>query len=57
MDAGHLLGASSESEFSDQNLYNRPLKPWVEPGQQLAGAAFDLGAARGDLIDQLVGDG
>jgi hypothetical protein len=25
------------------DIYNRPLKPWVEPGQQLAGAAFDLG--------------
>ena len=24
-------------------IYNRPLRPWVEPGQQLAGAAFDLG--------------
>ena len=24
-------------------IYNRPLRPWVEPGRQLAGAAFDLG--------------
>ena len=23
-------------------IYNRPLRPWVEPGQPMAGAAFDL---------------
>jgi hypothetical protein len=25
------------------DIYKRPLKPWAEPGQQLAGATFDLG--------------
>jgi hypothetical protein len=31
-------------DYSRQiEIYNRPLRPWVEPGQQLAGAAIDLG--------------
>ncbi len=34
-----LLGDNSRQI----EIYNRPLKPWVEPGQQIAGAAFDLG--------------
>ena len=34
-----LLGDNSRQI----DIYNRPLKPWVEPGQQLAGTAFDLG--------------
>ena len=34
-----LLGDNS----SQIEIYNRPLKPWVEPGQHMAGAAFDLG--------------
>jgi hypothetical protein len=33
-----LLGDNSRQI----EIYNRPLKPWVEPGQQLAGAAFEL---------------
>jgi hypothetical protein len=33
------------------DIYNRPLKPWVEPGQQLAGAAFDLGPFPQSTLD------
>jgi hypothetical protein len=33
-----LLGDNSRQI----EIYNRPLKPWVEPGQQIGGAAFDL---------------
>ena len=32
-------------------IYNRPLKPWVEPGQQMAAAAFDLGTFPADTLD------
>jgi hypothetical protein len=34
-----LLGDNS----AQIDIYNRPLKPWLEPGLQTAGAAFDLG--------------
>lgn len=34
-----LLGDNSRQI----EIYNRPLQPWAEPGQQVAGAAFDLG--------------
>jgi hypothetical protein len=34
-----LLGDNSRQI----EIYNRPLRPWVEPGQPMAGAAFDLG--------------
>ena len=33
-------------------IYNRPLKPWVEPGQQLAGTAFDLGPFPARILDE-----
>jgi hypothetical protein len=32
-------------------IYNPPLKPWVAPGQQLAGAAFDLGPFPPSTLD------
>ncbi|MGB5466059.1 MAG: DUF6599 family protein, partial [Sedimenticolaceae bacterium] len=34
-----LLGDNS----AQIEIYNRPLRPWREPGQPMAGAAFDLG--------------
>ena len=34
-----LLGDNSRQI----EIYNQPLKPWVEPGQPIRGAAFDLG--------------
>jgi len=33
------------------DIYNRPLKPWVEPGQQIAGAAFELGPFPPAVLD------
>jgi len=33
------------------DIYHRPLKPWVEPGQQLAAAAFDLGPFPAATLD------
>jgi len=42
-----LLGDNSRQI----EIYNRPLKPWVEPGQQLAGAAFDLGPFPARTLD------
>ena len=42
-----LLGDNSRQI----EIYNRPLKPWVEPGQQLAGAAFDLGPFPARTVD------
>ena len=42
-----LLGDNSRQI----EIYNRPLKPWVEPGQYLAGAAFDLGPFPARALD------
>ena len=42
-----LLGDNSRQI----QIYNRPLKPWVEPGQQVAGAAFDLGPFPAHTLD------
>ena len=42
-----LLGDNSRQI----EIYNRPLKPWVEPGQQLASAAFDLGPFPARTLD------
>lgn len=42
-----LLGDNSRQI----EIYNRPLKPWVEPGQQLAGPAFDLGPFPSPTLD------
>ena len=42
-----LLGDNS----AQIEIYNRPLKPWVEPGQQMAGAAFDLGPFPAATLD------
>ena len=32
-------------------IYHRPLKPWIEPGQQIMGAAFDLGPFPSATLD------
>lgn len=45
--AVELLGDNSRQI----EIYNRPLKPWVEPGQPLAGAAFDLGPFPARTLD------
>ena len=42
-----LLGDNSRQI----EIYNRPLQPWIEPGQQLAGAAFDLGPFPARTLD------
>jgi hypothetical protein len=42
-----LLGDNSRQI----EIYNQPLKPWVEPGQQLAGTAFDLGPFPARTLD------
>ena len=42
-----LLGDNSR----EIEIYNRPLRPWVEPGQQMAGAAFELGPFPPTVLD------
>ena len=42
-----LLGDNS----AQIEIYNRPLRPWAEPGQPMAGAAFDLGPFPAATLD------
>ena len=42
-----LLGDNSRQI----EIYNRPLQPWIEPGQQWTGAAFDLGPFPARTLD------
>ena len=42
-----LLGDNSQQI----EIYHRPLKPWVEPGQQTTSTAFDLGPFPPPTVD------
>jgi hypothetical protein len=39
------------NDTAEITLYNRPVKPWVEPGQPLTGATLDLGSFPARTLD------